>query len=105
LDLRRRADETGISPQWLWKRRRLHAFDGLTISMPDTAEDQRACPQNVAQRAGLGFAHEKRKCASPGFFPGQACTTPSTKRKFQSLASITGTHFAASALSCGEWFI
>jgi hypothetical protein len=50
-----RALETAIDPQWLWKQRRVYAFDGSTVSMPDTAENQRAYPQNVAQQPGLGF--------------------------------------------------
>jgi hypothetical protein len=47
--------EAGIDPQWLWKQRRVYVFDGSTVSMPDTHENQRAYPQNVAQRPGLGF--------------------------------------------------
>ena len=50
-----RALEEGVDPQWLWKGRRVYAFDGSTISMPDTPENQRAYPQNVAQQPGLGF--------------------------------------------------
>jgi hypothetical protein len=50
-----RALETGVDPQWLWNGRRVYAFDGSTISMPDTLENQRAYPQNVAQQPGLGF--------------------------------------------------
>ena len=30
-------------------------FDGTTVSMPDTSENQKAYPQNVAQKPGLGF--------------------------------------------------
>lgn len=50
-----RALESGIDPRWLWKRRRVYAFDGSTVSMPDTAANQRAYPQPVAQKPGLGF--------------------------------------------------
>jgi hypothetical protein len=50
-----RALEAGADPQWLWKGRRVYAFDGSTVSMPDTPENQRAYPQNVAQKPGLGF--------------------------------------------------
>lgn len=50
-----RALETGVDPKWHWKQRRVYAFDGSTISMPDTLENQRAYPQNVAQKPGLGF--------------------------------------------------
>ena len=28
-------------PRWLWKGRRVLAYDGSTVSMPDTAENQR----------------------------------------------------------------
>ena len=41
--------------QWLWKRRRVLAYDGSTVSMPDTAENQRAYPQPPQQRPGVGF--------------------------------------------------
>jgi Transposase DDE domain len=47
--------DSSIDPQWLWKRRRVYAFDGSTVTMPDTRENQRAYPQNVAQQPGLGF--------------------------------------------------
>ncbi len=50
-----RALETGVDPQWLWKRRRVYAFDGSTVSMPDTRENQRAYPQPDTQKPGLGF--------------------------------------------------
>ena len=50
-----RALETGVDPQWLWKQRRVYAFDGSTISMPDTRENQRAYPQPDTQKPGLGF--------------------------------------------------
>src|SRR5580704_10348889 len=50
-----RALETGVDRQWLWKRRRVYAFDGSTVSMPDTRENQRAYPQPDTQKPGLGF--------------------------------------------------
>jgi hypothetical protein len=40
---------------WLWKRRRVLAYDGSTVSMPDTAENQQAYPQPPQQQPGLGF--------------------------------------------------
>lgn len=40
---------------WLWKGHRVYAFDGSTVTMPDTAENQAAYPQNVVQKPGLGF--------------------------------------------------
>lgn len=50
-----RALDDGAAPEWLWKRRRVYAYDGSTVSMPDTPANQRAYPQPVAQRPGLGF--------------------------------------------------
>lgn len=41
--------------RWLWKDRRVYAYDGSTVTMPDTLKNQRAYPQNVAQKSGLGF--------------------------------------------------
>ena len=41
--------------EWLWKGRRVLAYDGSTVSMPDTAENQQAYPQPPQQEPGLGF--------------------------------------------------
>ena len=41
--------------QWLWKERRVLAYDGSTVSMPDTAKNQQAYPQPPQQKPGLGF--------------------------------------------------
>lgn len=41
--------------RWLWKDRRAYVFDGSTVMMPDTPENQAAYPQNVSQKPGLGF--------------------------------------------------
>src|SRR5918995_5033251 len=41
--------------EWLWKGRRVLAYDGSTVSMPDTAENQQAYPQPPQQRLGVGF--------------------------------------------------
>jgi hypothetical protein len=41
--------------RWLWKGRRVLAYDGSTVSMPDTAENQKAYPQPPQQQPGLGF--------------------------------------------------
>ena len=41
--------------EWLWKRRRVLAYDGSTVSMPDTVENQQAYPQPPQQRLGVGF--------------------------------------------------
>jgi hypothetical protein len=40
---------------WLWKGRRVLVYDGSTVSMPDTAENQQAYPQPPQQGPGLGF--------------------------------------------------
>ncbi len=40
---------------WLWKGRRVYMFDGSTVSMPDTPENQNAYPQHDSQKPGLGF--------------------------------------------------
>ena len=50
-----RALETNVDPQWLWKGRRVYVYDGSTVSMPDTPENQRAYPQPDTQKPGLGF--------------------------------------------------
>lgn len=44
-----------VNPEWLWNGRRVYAYDGATVMMPDTVENQQAYPQNVAQQPGLGF--------------------------------------------------
>lgn len=41
--------------QWLWKKRRVLAYDGSTVTMPDTEENQHAYPQPPQQKPGLGF--------------------------------------------------
>jgi len=50
-----RALEKSVDPQWLWKRRRVYVYDGSSVSMPDTVENQRAYPQPIVQKPGLGF--------------------------------------------------
>src|SRR3954469_6355363 len=40
---------------WLWQGRRVYLFDGTTVTMPDTAENQAAYPQVYNQGPGLGF--------------------------------------------------
>jgi len=47
--------ETNVDPGWLWKQRRVYVFDGSTVTMPDTQENQRAYPQPKVQQPGLGF--------------------------------------------------
>jgi hypothetical protein len=47
--------DSKVDPQWLWKGRRVYLFDGSTVSMPDTPENQRADPQLYNQKPGTGF--------------------------------------------------
>lgn len=42
-------------PRWLWKGRRVYMFDGTTVTMPDTPENQAAYPQVYNQKPGVGF--------------------------------------------------
>ena len=41
--------------RWLWQGRRVYLFDGTTVTMPDTPENQAAYPQGYNQKPGLGF--------------------------------------------------
>jgi len=47
--------DQGAQSNWLWKGRRVYLFDGSTVTMPDTAENQDAYPQHHSQKPGLGF--------------------------------------------------
>ena len=40
---------------WLFKGRRVKVADGTTVSMPDTAENQKEYPQHNEQAPGVGF--------------------------------------------------
>jgi IS4 transposase len=51
--------ESKIDPQWLWKSRRVYIYDGSSVSMPDTPENQRDYPQPDTQKPGLGFPHAR----------------------------------------------
>ena len=50
-----KALDSRVDPKWLWKRRRVYMFDGTTVTMPDTPENQQAYPQLYNQKPGLGF--------------------------------------------------
>lgn len=50
-----RALDAKADPKWLWKGRRVYMFDGTTVTMPDTPENQRAYPQVYNQKPGTGF--------------------------------------------------
>ena len=47
--------DTNAKSSWLWKNRPVYIFDGATVSMPDTPENQQAYPQPPQQKPGLGF--------------------------------------------------
>jgi hypothetical protein len=47
--------QASIDDQWKWNGRSVYIFDGSTVSMPDTPENQQQYPQVPQQAAGLGF--------------------------------------------------
>ena len=47
--------DDNVDPSWLWKRRRVYVYDGSSVSMPDTPENQHDYPQPDTQKPGLGF--------------------------------------------------
>jgi hypothetical protein len=47
--------DNNAKKEWLWKGRRVLTYDGSTVSMPDTVENQQAYPQPPQQRLGVGF--------------------------------------------------
>jgi hypothetical protein len=50
-----RALDDQTEHRWLWHGRRVYLFDGTTVTMPDTRENQAAYPQVYNQKPGLGF--------------------------------------------------
>jgi len=46
--------DSQVDSKWLWKGRRVYLFDGSTVTMPDTPENQVAYPQIPTQRSGIG---------------------------------------------------
>jgi hypothetical protein len=50
-----RALDAKVDTKWLWKERRVYLFDGTTVTMPDTPENQKAYPQVYNQKRGAGF--------------------------------------------------
>ena len=46
--------EDRAEPEWLWKGRHAKLIDGFTFTMPDTAENQAAFPQQKGQEPGVG---------------------------------------------------
>jgi putative transposase len=47
--------ENKASKDWLWHGRHVRVVDGSTVTMPDTAENQAAYPQQKSQTPGCGF--------------------------------------------------
>lgn len=47
--------EKKLPKEWSWRGRRVKLFDGTTVSMPDTPQNQQEFPQNSEQKEGLGF--------------------------------------------------
>jgi hypothetical protein len=50
-----RALDAQVERRWLWQGRRVYLFDGTTVLMPDTPQNQAAYPQVYNQQPGLGF--------------------------------------------------
>lgn len=50
----RQADRAALG-EWRWLGRVVKLFDGSTVSMPDTPENQKAFPQSRTQAPGVGF--------------------------------------------------
>jgi len=50
-----RALDAQAERRWLWQGRRVYLFDGTTVTMPDTPDNQAAYPQVYNQKPGLGF--------------------------------------------------
>jgi Transposase DDE domain len=50
-----RSLDKSVERRWLWKGRRVYMFDGTTVTMPDSPENQQAYPQVYNQKPGLGF--------------------------------------------------
>jgi hypothetical protein len=47
--------QTSVADRWKWNGRAVFIFDGSSVSMPDTPENQAMYPQPPQQAAGLGF--------------------------------------------------
>ncbi len=47
--------EEEVRAEQLWCGRHVKVFDGSSVSMPDTPENQKAYPQPSSQKAGCGF--------------------------------------------------
>ena len=47
--------QTSVADGWKWNGRSVFIFDGSSVSMPDTPENQTVYPQPPSQQSGLGF--------------------------------------------------
>ncbi len=47
--------EADARETWLWKGHHAKLIDGFTFTMPDTAKNQQAFPQQTSQAPGIGF--------------------------------------------------
>ncbi len=47
--------QASVADQWKWNGRSVFIFDGSSISMPDTPENQQKYPQPPQQATGIGF--------------------------------------------------
>ncbi len=47
--------QASVPDQWKWNGRSVFIFDGSSVSMPDTPENQAVYPQPPTQQPGLGF--------------------------------------------------
>jgi hypothetical protein len=50
-----RALDDDAKAEWLWHGRRVYLYDGATVTMPDTPDNQADYPQPSCQRPGLGY--------------------------------------------------
>jgi hypothetical protein len=60
-----RALEADVDPRWLWKGRHVYLFDGTTVTMPDTRENQRAYPQVYNRSRAWAFRSRDWGPSSP----------------------------------------
>ena len=45
-----------VDSSWLWKGRNVYMFDGSTVSMADTSQNQKEYPQIYNQKPGVGLS-------------------------------------------------
>jgi hypothetical protein len=52
--------DSQVDGKWLWKGRRVYAYDGATVTMPDTPENQAAYPRRTSAK-GPDFPRRGRR--------------------------------------------